>query len=197
MYWIYGVCAAIGGTVLVCQFAMTLLGLGDGDMDMADDLPDDIPDDLPDDAGGRGGHGTDWLFGVLSFRTIVAAMAFFGLAGLACLSAQMSELRTIVIASLAGVAAMYFMHWTMQMMLRLRAEGTVRIERTVGMTGTVYLRIPGSRQGAGKVVVQLQDRTMEYLAITPEADLPTGAKVVVTGIVGSDTLEVAPAAEPA
>ena len=34
------------------------------------------------------GHGSTWMFGVISFRTVVAALTFFGLAGLASLSGR-------------------------------------------------------------------------------------------------------------
>ena len=64
---------------------------------------------------------------------------------------------------------------------------------TVNHNGTVYLRIPAHRAGSGKVTVELRDRTMEYEAITSDDELLTGAKVVVTGVVGPDTVEVEPA----
>ena len=78
----------------------------------------------------------------LSFRTIVAALAFFGLAGLAAQSAEASTPMTLGIALAAGLAAMYAVYGMMQLMYSLRAEGTVHIQRAVGREGTVYLRIP-------------------------------------------------------
>jgi hypothetical protein len=78
-------------------------------------------------------------------------------------------------------------------MRNLRAEGTVHIDRAVGQNGSVYLTIPAARGGVGKVLVPVQNRTMEYKAVTPDAELPTGANVVVVGIVDSETVEVVPA----
>ena len=43
-------------------------------------------------------HGSTWLFGVLSFRTITAALAFFGLAGLAAQSAEASPPMVLLVA---------------------------------------------------------------------------------------------------
>ena len=74
----------------------------------------------------------------------------------------------------------------------LRSDGTVRVERSVGQRGTVYLTIPGGKAGAGKVTLTLQNRTMEYQAITADQELPTGAKIVVVSVVGPNTVEVAP-----
>lgn len=194
MTLVYGTLAVIGGTVMVCQFVMTLLGLSHGDADF--DVPDG--DDLQGDAeGGHDGHPTHdatWIFGIITFRTVIAAITFFGLAGLAAKSAEIVPTRTFVIALAAGVAAMLLVHQLMQLLYKLRSDGTARIERAVGRTGTVYLRVPGSREGVGKVTIYMQSRTMEYLAVTPHESLPTGAKIVVTRIVSSDTVEVEPVA---
>jgi hypothetical protein len=75
---------------------------------------------------------------------------------------------------------------------KLKADGTIHIERAVGTTGTVYLRIPGQKAGTGKVTLKLQNRTVEYQAITAHDELPTGAKIVVLGVVSPDTVEVGP-----
>jgi hypothetical protein len=56
--------------------------------------------------------------------------------------------------------------------------------------------VPGQRAGVGKVTLKLQNRTVEYQALTPYQQLPTGSKVVVTAVLGPDTVEVAPAGTP-
>ena len=85
---------------------------------------------------------------------------------------------------------MVAVYWMMQGLRQLRAEGTVRIHRAVGRHGNVYLRIPANRSGSGKIQFNLQNRTMEYLAVTAGPELPTGSKVVVVGVVNPTTLEV-------
>ncbi len=191
------VCAVVGGTILLCQVVLTLLGLT-GDMLDVDfggelDVDPDLPTDLSGGEAGDAGHG---LFGVLSFRTVVAALTFFGLAGLAAESTGASPLTVIVVACAAGAAALYGVYWLMLALYRLRAEGTVRIHRTVGRDAVVYLAIPGQNSGAGKIHINLQNRTMEYRAVTSGDALPTGARVVVANVLASDTLEVEPALEP-
>jgi hypothetical protein len=47
------------------------------------------------------------------------------------------------------------------------------------------------------VTLRLQNRTVEYQALTPHDALPTGSKVVVTGVLGPDTVEVVPTGHPA
>jgi hypothetical protein len=137
-------------------------------------------------------HGSSRLFAVLSFRGIVAAMAFFGLGGLSADAMDLPAQTVLTIALASGAAAMYGMYWLMQWLGTLHAEGTVHLEQALGLAATVYLQIPGARSGAGKIQVNLQNRTMEYLAITAGEPLATGARVVVVGVVNPETVEVRP-----
>jgi hypothetical protein len=241
---VFGLCAAIGGTILLCQLVLTLVGLaghafdvdvsgdvghdfgGDfhGDVgadfhgDVATDFHGDVAADFHGDAAGglhgdagadvhvdtagHAGHGehahpsTVRIFGVLSFRSVVAALTFFGLAGLAAGSATDSTLTVLAVAAAAGVGAMYGVYWLMRGLYQLRAEGTARVRAALGRHATVYLKIPGHQSGTGKIQINLQNRTMEYLAMTPGDELPTGAKVVVVDVITPDTVEVEPVPEP-
>jgi hypothetical protein len=224
MAYVFVVCAAVGTTVLVLQFLMALAGLGgdalgvdvphDVDHDLGgadhDFTPGEVHGDvghdsadgghesdaqLPHSAPGHVSHGSTWLFQVLSLRTVVAALAFFGLAGLAAGAGECSPLNTLLIAAAAGLAAMYAVYFMLRGMRSLRAEGTVRIDRAVGRQATVYLRIPAQEEGVGKIQINLQNRTMEYLATTLGDALPSGATVVVTKVLGSDTVQVQAAAK--
>jgi hypothetical protein len=198
----YTLCAVIGGTVLVCQFLLTLLGLG-GDHDVGGDHSFDVGHDGGTDAGHDGTHEvgheaeSSWLVGVLTFRTIVAALTFFGLAGLAALRSDVEQVPSFGAAALAGGLAMFVVAGVMRGLGKLRSEGTVHINRSVGRVGTVYLSVPGNRAGAGKVLLNLQNRTVEYQAVTAQDELPTGAKVVVVAVVNPNTIEVAPVPETA
>ena len=123
-------------------------------------------------------------------------MTFFGLAGLAAGASPAFSGMSFPIGLAAGVVAMIVVGWLMSLLSKLQAEGNVRIERAVGAQATVYLSIPPAGQGAGKVTVNVQSRTMEYRAITQHHELlETGAPVLVVGIAGPDTLEVGPVPE--
>ena len=210
METVFIICAAVGGTILVVQFLLALVGLGGHafDLNVSTDIGHDFGGDFHGDTGGDAGfhgdqaggdaghdsqaghHGSTWLFGVLSFRTIVAALAFFGLGGLAAQSANVSTPIVLAVAFGAGAAALFAVYWMMRTLYSLQAEGNVRIRRAVGQHGNVYLRIPANRSGSGKIQFNLQNRTMEYLAVTSGPELPTGAKVVVVGVINPTTLEV-------
>ena len=210
---VFLICAVVGGVILACQLVMTVLGFagdmvdvdvpddldGGGDLDLGGDV--DAGDmsadaDVDGDAGGEAHHDTSWLLGVLSFRTLVAALTFFGLAGWAASGAGFNVAMQVVIALAAGVGAMYGVYYLMRSIYSLKSEGTVRVGHTVGRHGTVYLRVPGHESGTGKVQLSVQKRTMEYLAMTPGDELPTGTKVKVVRVITSNTVEVEPVLEP-
>jgi hypothetical protein len=211
----------VGGTLIVVQFLMTLLGMGadgDGDdgggggggdhggVDHAGDAGDagdagadhggaDYAAAHADHGHGAADHAAGWFFSMLTTRTLSAAAAFFGLIGLGAQRSGFEDLQVLLMASAAGIAAFFLVGWLMRFMHKLNVDGTVRIERSVGCRGNVYLKVPGTRQGAGKVHVNVLNRTQEYQAITASAELPTGAPIVVVGVVGPDTVEVAPVHE--
>ena len=191
MEMLFLICAVIGGTVLVCQFVLAVTGLwGDGDS-FDNDIDMDAGDAITDP------HGSTWLFGVLTFKAIVAALAFFGIAGMAASQADQPPVVCLVVATGTGIAAMFIVHWAMQSMRKLESDGTERIKGTVGKQGTAYLAIPPGRSGAGKVHITLQNRLVEYQAMTSDGErIPTGATIVVVGVLGPDLLEVQHAKQP-
>jgi hypothetical protein len=194
METIFTACAIFGGTLLICQTIMTLIGLS-GDHELAGDFDGDPGGaEFSHDGGSadpvENHHGSTWFFGIVTLRTLVAAIAFFGLTGMSALTNQIDPGPSLLIALLSGFGAMYGVHWLMRQLSRMHADGSVRIDRAVGMTGNVYLRVPGSRQGTGKIQLNLQNRTVELTAWTDQAELPTGATVVVTRVIGPDSVEV-------
>jgi hypothetical protein len=211
---IYLIAAVVGGTVLVCQFVLTFMGIGDdgvdagADGDFASDASFD-GDSLHPDAGldqhttlaeaadGEFQHpDSSWLFGVLSFRTLVAAAAFFGAAGSAALGLGYSQLTSLVIATVVGLGAMYGMYGLMRTIAGLTSSGNERIRNALGRRATVYIPIPAARKGAGKVQLSMQNRIVEYQAVTEDDEpLKTGQSVQVVGIVGSDIVKVRRAAQ--
>jgi hypothetical protein len=194
MLYVYWTCFLVGGPLLVVQFLLSLLGFGHqhdagGDHDVHGGDQDGHASDHHDAHGtGHDGYVT-WFVGLLTLRTIAAALTFFGLAGLSA-STNLDESMALAVAVAGGAAAFVIVAWLMKTMNKLKADGTIHIERAVGKNGTVYLTVPANKAGAGKITLNLQNRTVEYQAITSAGELPTGAKVVVTAIVNPDTVEV-------
>ena len=83
MALLFLVCAVVGGTILICQFVLTLVGLGgEHGVDFSHDVAHDFAADSGHAAGSDGAsgddgsghdaghqHGSSWLFAAISFRT--------------------------------------------------------------------------------------------------------------------------------
>jgi hypothetical protein len=177
---VFLICAILGATLLVCEIAAGMLGFGhDHDTDTGGDTDHDHGD----------GHGNS-LLGMLTVRTLTAAVLFFGLGGMTALYYGADELSAFGVACGSGLLALYLVALAMRSLKGLKSDGTARIDRALGTTGTVYLRVPGSKAGSGKVHLTLQNRTVEYQAVTAGAELPTGKPIKVVAVVNSDTVEV-------
>ncbi len=205
-------CAVLGGAIFAVQFVMLLIGLdGSGHLDF--DTPHlDVPDlnvaelEAPEfgehaSVGLRDAevdydhhpdafsHSDGWFVGIVSFRSLIAAIAVFGLTGLGA-SQHLPQGKAFAVAALAGFGMLYLVGWSFKKLYQLKADGTVRISDTKGCTGTVYLTIPANNNGPGKATVSVANRTMEYRAITQGEMLKTGTPIVVTNVVSEDTVEV-------
>jgi len=164
-------CAILGGTVLVFQLVAGFVGLEHGH---AHD--------------GHFGDGASEGLNLLSVRSIAAGIAFFGLIGLAALS--LGPVIALASALAGGAVAMVSVAALIKTFGRLERDGTLSLFSAVGTTGSVYLSIPGRREGAGKVHVTVQSRLVECRAVTDEEHLPTGTPILVVDVDGSDTVVV-------
>ena len=175
---VYFFCAVFGGTFVLLQLLLMLVGFGGGDAEC--DFGDSSDHSSPTD-----------IFKVLSLRTVVAGITFFGLGGLAGLTGETSQAVSVLIAIISGAAAMYAVYYLYWSAARLKDDGSLSSNTLVGSTGRVYVRIPPAKSGIGKVLICQQGRTVEYEAITAGDELKSTTPIVVVGIVSSTTVEVA------
>lgn len=206
--WIYLFAAVVGCTILVCQLALALFGLGHDSLDMGHHVGGDFQADAHLGDSFHGAHSGDahtadahsdstHLFAVVSFKTLVAAASFFGVTGLSTLKAGFPATTTVVLALAAGAFAMYGMYWLLRLVAGLGSAGNEQIDNAVGLAATVYVPIPAAGKGAGKVQLSMQNRIVEYQAVSADAEpLKTGESVEVVGIRDGDTVEVRRAAKP-
>jgi hypothetical protein len=202
LYWLFLSCTIAGGTILICQFILTMLGFAHlgGDHDFGGDLHHDGPaiDHIDVDHGdGAPTHeqhfDANWLFAMLSLRTVTAGAAFFGLGGLGAASLEWPVFLQLLVATACGFAALCGVYYLLKSMMMLNTDNTVRINRAIGQRGVVYLTVPAQSAGQGKVQVTLANRQMEYPAITKWANaLKSGEPITVVSVLNNSTLEVAP-----
>src|SRR5205085_1560422 len=120
------ICAILGATLLACEIVAGMLGFGH---------------DHDTDTGGDHDHGHgNALLSMLTVRTVTAAVLFFGLSGLSARYYGAEELPAFGAAVGSGALALYLVAAAMRSLKGLKSDGTARIDRAVGHTGTVYLR---------------------------------------------------------
>lgn len=181
--------ALIGGGVLLLQIGMMILGVDDGGLgDIGDAGGIDVGDVDIEAEGATDGSGF-WFFEMISIRTVAAAAAFFGSVGGITLKSGQSTGVALILACLAGYAAMYAVYWVFKQIIKLETSGALDIRNALDAVGEVYVPIdPGT---AGKIHVQVQGRTIELQARSDCAErLATGQKVTVTEVLSGDTVKV-------
>lgn len=179
----YMIAAAVGCTLLAVQIGLQMLGMG-GDHDVH--IEADVGTDL-DASGGE----SNIFFGFLSFKSLTAFLAFFGLTGLAAaeLGVTSGGLR-MVLSTLAGFGAGAIVMLIMRGLSKLQASGTVNLDDAVGLSARVYLRIPARDGGLGKITVTVGGQERELPAMTQGDALPTGVRVEIVRRVEGETFEV-------
>lgn len=155
--------------VLIVQTILLFFGIGDGDDDI--DLDDD---GMPDAETGDDG------LSLFSIRGIVGMLCIAGWAGIVFIDFGVSNILSIFLAILCGVATLFGTAYLMKAVLKLQSNGTIQLGTAVGKTGQVYIPIPPKGKGRGKVNIVVQDRYIEVDAVTDSEDtLKTGETVRV------------------
>ena len=179
--------AWIGGTILVGQTLLILLGAGHGDVDSDVHFDGDGHFDLEHSDAAQ-----HHFLGALSLRAIVAFATFFGLIGLAGRSAGMDTGIVLLLAAGAGVLAMFLIAQAMRWLARLQSSGTIDLRNAQGCRARVYLGIPAHGAGQGRVHVDVQGRRIELRAISKGEAIATGEEVKVVDIAPDGCLVVEP-----
>jgi len=181
LVFVYVICAVFGGTFIVLQLLLMMFGFGGTDE--------------ASDFGDAAEHLTADIFQMLSLRTLTAGIAFFGIGGLAGWAGTNSLAISVLIAVISGLIAIYAVYYLYLSVARMRADGSLSEKTLVGASGSVYVRIPATKSGIGKVLVTQQGRTVEYEAMTAGEELKSGTPIVVVAVVSSTTVEVSVAGD--
>lgn len=168
-------------------------GISDADIDV--DVPGgatDAVDGDVDTGGGEftGGGSTPFGLRLLSLRSIIA---FAAIGGWICytLCYTVDWYIAVIIAVICGMAAACGMAGFMIGLEKMQSSGNINPNNAVGKIGTVYLTVPPSRSGRGKINVLVQERYAEYDAITNSSEpLPTTTEIKVVGYAGNNVLIV-------
>ena len=177
VYWGIAIFASV---IFVIQTVMSFVGISDVDTDV--DVDANV--DGLDDAGAM--H-------LLSIRNIVYFLLGLGWAGVSLWGTIANRLVLAIIAIVVGCLFVAIFLFLFRQMMKLQHNGAFDINDAVGKTVDVYLRIPASGQGIGKVQVSFNGSVQEIDARTDgDTLIPSGAKVRVIEVLNNRVLLVEP-----
>ncbi len=134
---------------------------------------------------------------LFTLRGIIAFLAVGGWMGVASISWKVPAPAVFLLVMVSGFLALYFVAWSVRLALRMQQSGNVLIENAVGKEGEVYIPIPRSKIGQGKINVIVQERLCEFDAVTEaERTLKTGEKITVMGVFSEGVLLAMPKNSP-
>lgn len=167
-YWY----VAIGASVIfIIQTIMTFIG-ADADTGVDADFDGNL-----DDASSP--------FQLFSLRNLVNFLLGFGWTGAVLYPRFESKIWLGVVAFLVGAAFIIVFFLIMKGLMKLSEDNSFKIEDTIGKMADVYMTIPASKKGKGKVFVSIRGSTHELPAITAYSeDIKSGSLTKVTGLEG-------------
>lgn len=169
IYWYLAIPFTV---LLVLQLIATFLGFGGDD-------------------GDDGGDDGDPSFKVFTIKNFITFFAVFGWSGITFSQTGLRQFTVIVISTLLGIIVLLIVSALFYFITKLTDNGTMNIQRAVGVTGEVYLPIPANRNGVGKVNVTFQGSFRELEAMTDsDKKLPRGTIVVVKDVINNSILLV-------
>lgn len=183
---IFALIAIPSTLILLVQTILLLIGLGDSGE--ADGGALDADGDIGD-ADASSGDG----LALFSIRGIVSMLAVMGWSGMALLDTALPDVISIVIAVALGIGMLFLMAYIMKWVSKLQSSGNIDVGNAIGKVAQVYLTIPPSGEGAGKVNITIQETYCEFNAITTVSSrIKTGAYVRVVAVDEIGTLVVEP-----
>jgi membrane protein implicated in regulation of membrane protease activity len=105
---------------------------------------------------------------IFTMKSITAFFAVGSWAGLLTCTLASDSLQWLgaVVAVVAGAIAMVSVAFILRAMLKMQCNGAVQVDKLVGKTATVYVSVPPTRGGRGKITLNAQGRYMEIDAVT-------------------------------
>lgn len=163
-YSIFFIIAVVATGVGALLFLLSLFGLGEHDLD------------FDADSGGAD-------VGLLSIKSGIGFFLGFGLGGVLAQGLDWGMAASLAAAFFTGVLMFLIIGISMRFIMSLKSDGTLNYETLKGMTGSVYISIPGNLQRGGQVTIAHPSQLL-YLPAVQEGEhpLPSGTPVEVVAV---------------
>lgn len=149
-FWI----GVVGSIALIVQIVLLLISFGGGDLDADGDF--DMDGDVDTDGG----------LGIFTLKGLTAFFALGGWCGFAAATYIPNVWAPILIALATGTVALIGVGFAMRAIAKLQCSGNLVPEKLAGKRATVYVSVPASRTGRGKITLTAQGKFMEIDAVT-------------------------------
>lgn len=134
----------------------------------------------------------DAPFQLFSLRNLINFLLGFGWTGAVLYNAFESKFVVGIVSFLVGSVFILLFFVIMRFIWKLSEDNTFKMEDTIGKTADVYMNIPASKSGRGKIFVSVKGSSRELYAVTTAGEaLKSGSLVKIIGIEG-DILVVEP-----
>ncbi len=170
-------CAIVSSLFFVVQFVLTLIGIGDADVDM----------DGMDSVDAMSGDGGMALFTV---KNLIHFFLGVGWGGVSLWNVIPSKILLVLVCLLIGIFMVALFIWLFKKMRSIESRGSYDPHEAVGAICDVYLSIPAAHTGKGKVQISLRGAVLEMDALTSGERLGTGTKVRVVELLDNHTVLV-------
>ncbi len=168
-------------------------GLDMGGTDVGGDLNYDGGSDLGELSDGNlgdakaftdGGNPADFSqLRLFTLQGVVAFFTVFGWTAILTINGGVSELIGTLLGLALGFIAMILVAKLIRFSTKLAENGTMDLRNAIGETGSVYIPLPPSGQGEGKITLYLQGSYSECTAANAgDQPLPTGTSVRVVDL---------------
>jgi hypothetical protein len=223
----FGIPAVLGTAFFMLRTALGFLGVfsdvgdsvGHHDVphDVPHDIPHDVPHDLPHDAPmgetplahhadvphhpaghGQASHAAPLVTAaeIFSVQSLAAFAGAFGWAGLIGRE-HFGAFGGALIGLVAGVSVAAGVITIFRQFRKFESDGTITLADMLGLEATVYVRIPARDSGSGQIRVEVRGAERFVSAISRDALIPTGTRVLILAANPDNSVVVQSLAEPA
>ena len=172
--------------IFLIQSIMTFIGADAGDGGIDTDFDTGFDSQVAD-ATVEGGTN------LYTFRNFVNFILGFGWSAILLQEKITSVPLLLIVSVIIGVALVTAVMYLFKWLSGMQQSSNINIYKSaVGCNGTVYLTIPGERNGEGKVQISINNSVREYDAVTDSDALKTGTPIRVTEVLNANTVVVEP-----
>jgi hypothetical protein len=170
--------AGVTTIIFLIQAVLTFMGV-----DASDGLNADFNADFTDG---------DASFQLFSFRNLINFLLGFSWTGVVFYGVIDNVVLLLILSFGVGLGFVGIFWVIIKQLVKLSEDNSFNIQKTVGLTGDVYITIPGQRRGKGKVQISVQGAFHELDAITEFQTLASGTPVKVVRLEKQRILVVEP-----